>query len=39
MLELIIGIVIGATFSDFWRFIYVQCRRFMRKYMAKNTTK
>jgi hypothetical protein len=36
MLELIIGIIIGATFSDFWRFIYVQSRNWIRKYMAKN---
>lgn len=37
MLELIIGIIIGATFSDFWRYIYLQARRFIRNYMAKKT--
>lgn len=38
MLELIIGIVIGATFSDFWRFAFVQARDWLRKYMDKNAT-
>jgi len=37
MLELIIGIIIGATFSDFWRFIFIQSRQWIRKYMAKNS--
>ncbi len=37
MLELIIGIIIGATFSDFWRFIYVQSRKWIRTYMSKNS--
>jgi len=37
MLELILGIVIGATFSDFWRFIFIQARTWIRGYMAKNT--
>ncbi len=36
MLELIIGIIIGATFSDFWRFIFIQARKWVRDYMAKN---
>ena len=36
MLELIIGIIIGATFSDFWRFIFIQARKWVRGYMAKN---
>lgn len=39
MLELIIGIVIGAAFSDFWRFIYVQTRNWVRNYMTENNTK
>lgn len=37
MLELIIGIIIGATFSDFWRFIFIQTRKWVRSYMAKNS--
>jgi len=36
MLELFIGIIIGATFSDFWRFIFIQARKWVRGYMAKN---
>jgi len=38
MLELMIGIIIGATFSDFWRFIFIQARKWIRGYMAKNST-
>ena len=38
MLELFIGIILGATFSDFWRFIFIQCRKWMRDYMAKSST-
>ena len=38
MLELIIGVILGATFSDFWRFIFIQARKWIRSYMAKNAT-
>jgi len=36
MLELIIGIIIGATFSDFFRLLFIQARKWIRSYMAKN---
>jgi multisubunit Na+/H+ antiporter MnhE subunit len=38
MLELIFGIILGAVFSDFWRFLFVQARRWVRSYMAKSST-
>ncbi len=36
MLELIIGIIIGATFADFWRYIYKIIRTGFNKWMKKN---
>ena len=33
MLELIVGIIIGATFADFWRYIYRVARAKASKWM------
>jgi len=36
MLELIIGIIIGATFAEFWRHFYRIIRRKVTKWMDDN---
>lgn len=36
MLELIIGIIIGATFAEFWRHFYRIIRRKVSKWMDDN---
>ena len=36
MLELIIGIVIGAAFADFWRDLYLQGKKALKEFMHKD---
>ncbi len=36
MFELIIGIIIGATFAEFWRHFYRLVRRKVSKWMDDN---
>jgi len=36
MLELIVGIIIGATFADFWRYVYRVARAKARRWMSDN---
>lgn len=36
MLELIIGIIIGAAFADFWRDLYVKGKQALKDFMQKD---
>lgn len=36
MLELIIGIIIGATFAEFWRHVYKFLKRKLSTWMSEN---
>jgi hypothetical protein len=38
MLELIVGIVLGATFADFWKYLYQVARKRIAIYMRENKT-
>lgn len=39
MFELIIGIIIGATFAEFWRHLYRVIKRKVSRWMDDNKTK
>ena len=36
MLELIIGIIIGAAFADFWRDLYLKGKQALQDFMNKD---
>ena len=36
MLELIIGIVIGAAFADFWRELYIKGKQALQDFVNKD---
>ncbi len=38
MLEFILGIIVGATFADFWRYLYRLVRTGFRRWMARDKT-
>lgn len=38
MVELMIGIIIGATFAEFWRHVYHVARRKTSKWMDNDKT-
>jgi len=37
MLELIIGIIIGAAFADFWRDVYMKGKQALQDFMNKDS--
>ena len=38
MLELIIGIIIGAAFADFWKQLYQQGQKTLKDFMNKQNS-
>jgi hypothetical protein len=36
MIELMIGIIVGATFAEFWRHVYRVIKRKMGQWMAED---